>query len=185
MNQSLDHDEILNIRWATDDPNPGAIKRERSRMEQEGTQRIAEKMTDEEWQVIEARRRLEAGLPALEEGDHSKRLRIEGQTSREDEEEMARLVEENQRNWEQMEREQREAQAKQQATTTVATSNGFFSSDALGGLAHLQALRKQPETNSVKSATTTVKSAPAKATAPKPTALGGLAAYGSDSEEED
>ncbi|XP_068673353.1 uncharacterized protein [Montipora foliosa] len=31
QNQSLDHNEILNVRWATDDPNPWVVKRKQER----------------------------------------------------------------------------------------------------------------------------------------------------------
>ncbi|PHH76906.1 hypothetical protein CDD80_1124 [Ophiocordyceps camponoti-rufipedis] len=38
--QSLDHDEILNVRWATADPNPMAQKREARRIEEQAAEAI-------------------------------------------------------------------------------------------------------------------------------------------------
>ncbi|KAF1942082.1 RNA binding protein [Clathrospora elynae] len=38
--QSLDHDEILNVRWATVDPNPQAAKREAHRIEEQAAEAI-------------------------------------------------------------------------------------------------------------------------------------------------
>ena len=38
--QSLDHDEILNIRWATQDPNPLAMAREKRRLEEQAAEAI-------------------------------------------------------------------------------------------------------------------------------------------------
>ena len=38
--QSLDHDEILNVRWATVDPNPAAAKREAHRIEEQAAEAI-------------------------------------------------------------------------------------------------------------------------------------------------
>lgn len=38
--QSLDHNEILNVRWATVDPNPAAAKREAHRIEEQAAEAI-------------------------------------------------------------------------------------------------------------------------------------------------
>jgi len=38
--QSLDHDEVLNVRWATADPNPTAQKREERRVEEQAAEAI-------------------------------------------------------------------------------------------------------------------------------------------------
>ncbi|KAL6708233.1 Pre-mRNA-splicing factor [Coniothyrium glycines] len=38
--QSLDHNEILNVRWATVDPNPAAAKREAARIEEQAAEAI-------------------------------------------------------------------------------------------------------------------------------------------------
>jgi hypothetical protein len=203
-NQSLDHDEILNIRWSTEDPNPGAIQREKRRMEVEGGKRVLENMTPEEWEVLKAREQLEAGE------DGNKRMRIEAAASPigEEDEEMARLVAENQKNWEEMERQEEAARRQQQvsqaqeatseeqggeAAKTTTTSNGssngpsFFSTEAIGGLAHLQALRKQQQQQQapVSSHASNQGTAAASTTKSKSAGLGGLAAYGSDDSDEE
>lgn len=201
-NQSLDHDEILNIRWSTEDPNPGAIQREKRRMEVEGGKRVLENMTPEEWEVLKAREQLEAGE------DGNKRMRIEaasGATAQE-EEEMARLIAENEKNWEEIQRQEEAAKQQQQASQTQAamseeevgtvangkatsteSSNGaaFFSTEAIGGLAHLQALRKQQQQAPISSHVSKQVAAPASTTKSKSAGLGGLAAYGSDDSDED
>ncbi|PWN18202.1 hypothetical protein BCV69DRAFT_274026 [Microstroma glucosiphilum] len=200
-NQSLDHDEILNIRWSTEDPNPGAIQREKRRMEIEGGKRVLENMTPEEWEVLKAREQLEAGE------DGNKRMRIEGAggTTAEEDEEMARLIAENQRNWEEMARQEEAAKQQQQVSQSQAAaseqqvdtaangktaSNGsgngaaFFSTEAIGGLAHLQALRKQ-QGQAASSPANKQQTAPAPAGKSKSAGLGGLAAYGSDDSDEE
>ncbi|EIW71835.1 hypothetical protein TREMEDRAFT_28366 [Tremella mesenterica DSM 1558] len=61
-NQSMDSGEILNVRWATEDPNPGEKIAESKRIEEEGQKHIGS-MLDED--LIEAAQTLRA----LEEGD--------------------------------------------------------------------------------------------------------------------
>lgn len=60
--QSLDHDEILNVRWATEDPNPMAQKREARRIEEQAAEAIrralpAEFVAEIEGKDPEARKR--------------------------------------------------------------------------------------------------------------------------------
>ncbi|KAJ5177003.1 Pre-mRNA-splicing factor cwc2 [Penicillium canariense] len=65
--QSLDHDEILNVRWATVDPNPMAQKREARRLEEQAAEAV--------------RRALPAAFVAEIEGrdpEAKKRKKIEG-----------------------------------------------------------------------------------------------------------
>lgn len=59
--QSLDNDEILNVRWATEDPNPTSKVEERERLETMGREAIQAKMDP---RIIEAMR----AVRALEEG---------------------------------------------------------------------------------------------------------------------
>lgn len=47
MNQSLDNDEVLNVRWATEDPNPKAKVYEYERLVEMGHKGIGSKLTDE------------------------------------------------------------------------------------------------------------------------------------------
>ncbi|KAF9260042.1 hypothetical protein L218DRAFT_1079572 [Marasmius fiardii PR-910] len=60
--QSLDNDEILNVRWATEDPNPVSKVKERERLEELGQKAIRENM---DTRVVDAMR----SIRALEEGD--------------------------------------------------------------------------------------------------------------------
>ncbi|OQD91951.1 hypothetical protein PENSOL_c046G04645 [Penicillium solitum] len=67
QNQSLDHEEILNVRWATVDPNPMAQKREARRLEEQAAEAV--------------RRALPAAFVAEIEGrdpEAKKRKKIEG-----------------------------------------------------------------------------------------------------------
>ncbi|KAK1236379.1 Pre-mRNA-splicing factor [Marasmius sp. AFHP31] len=60
--QSLDNDEILNVRWATEDPNPVSKVNERNRLEELGQKAIRERMDPG---VVDAMR----SIRALEDGD--------------------------------------------------------------------------------------------------------------------
>lgn len=65
--QSLDHSEVLNVRWATVDPNPAAQKREARRVEEQAAEAV--------------RRALPASFVAELEGrdpEAQKRRKIEG-----------------------------------------------------------------------------------------------------------
>jgi hypothetical protein len=55
--QSLDNDEILNVRWATEDPNPQQKATERERLEQLGENAIQGKIDS---RVVEAIRSIKA-----------------------------------------------------------------------------------------------------------------------------
>lgn len=60
--QSLDNDEILNVRWATEDPNPTSKVQEQDRLEELGKKAIQERMDP---RIVEAMR----SVRALEDGD--------------------------------------------------------------------------------------------------------------------
>ena len=60
--QSLDNDEILNVRWATEDPNPVSKVNEKQRLEEIGQAAIREKIDP---RVVDAMRTIRA----LEDGD--------------------------------------------------------------------------------------------------------------------
>ncbi|PCH42119.1 hypothetical protein WOLCODRAFT_101559 [Wolfiporia cocos MD-104 SS10] len=60
--QSLDNDEILNVRWATEDPNPTSKIQEKRRLEEIGREAIQAKMDP---RIVDAMR----ALRALEDGD--------------------------------------------------------------------------------------------------------------------
>ena len=78
MLRSLDHNEILNVRWATADPNPMAQKREARRIEEQAVEAIRRALPDEFVAEIEGkdpearkRRKLESsyGLEGYEAPD--------------------------------------------------------------------------------------------------------------------
>ncbi|KAE8225613.1 hypothetical protein CF326_g7838 [Tilletia indica] len=112
-NQSLDHNEVLNVRWSTDDPNPAAQRRDRKRMVSDGQRAITDTLTDEQREAGHALALLEAQTEMLEDdeaeddenGQRSKRRRLILQ----EEEEMRKLDEENERGWREIERERMEA----------------------------------------------------------------------------
>lgn len=64
--QSLDHEEILNVRWATMDPNPLAQKREARAVEEQAAEAVRRALPEEFVQEIEGN------------GDARKRKRLEG-----------------------------------------------------------------------------------------------------------
>jgi len=53
--QSLDHDEILNVRWATMDPNPQAQKREARKIEEQAAEAIRRALPEAFVREIEGR----------------------------------------------------------------------------------------------------------------------------------
>ena len=59
--QSLDNDEILNVRWATEDPNPTSKVSEKRRLEEVGREAIQARMDP---RILQAERQLKA----LEDG---------------------------------------------------------------------------------------------------------------------
>lgn len=59
--QSLDNDEILNVRWATEDPNPTSKVAEKRRLEEMGQEAIQARMDP---RILQAERQLKA----LEDG---------------------------------------------------------------------------------------------------------------------
>ncbi|WAQ87302.1 hypothetical protein PtA15_8A206 [Puccinia triticina] len=61
MCQSMVDEEVLNIRWATEDPNPAAKRSEHARLVQMGSERIAAKLNPELVEAVEALDRLEQG----------------------------------------------------------------------------------------------------------------------------
>lgn len=69
--QSLDHEEILNVRWATVDPNPQAQKREARKIEEQAAEAVRRALPEEFVREIEgdrgaAKRRKEDGTFGLE-----------------------------------------------------------------------------------------------------------------------
>ena len=55
--QSLDNDEILNVRWATEDPNPTSKVAEKRRLEEMGREAIQARMDP---RIVDAMRAMRA-----------------------------------------------------------------------------------------------------------------------------
>lgn len=66
--QSLDHNEILNLRWATQDPNPLAMAREKRRLEEQAAEAIRRALPAEFVEEMEGR----------DDGDGKRRRLTEG-----------------------------------------------------------------------------------------------------------
>jgi len=83
--QSLDNDEILNVRWATEDPNPTSKVAEKRRLEEMGQAAIRARMDPRVVDAMQAVRALEEGreyhadedLEAGADQPEGKRRRIE------------------------------------------------------------------------------------------------------------
>jgi len=71
--QSLDHDETLNVRWATVDPNPVAQKREARRVEEEAAEAIRRALPASYVAELEGRR-----YEGADPEEERKRRKIEG-----------------------------------------------------------------------------------------------------------
>lgn len=119
--QSLDHDEVLNVRWATADPNPRAKDREQRRLEEQAVEVIKRALPESVVKQIEAgeyqdtskRRRIEISVG---EGDSG-----QGEGDRGDNEPLA--VEQNH-------------------TTKSSVQKGLLSSQAIESLKRLNSLPK-------------------------------------------
>ena len=66
--QSLDHNEILNIRWATQDPNPLAMAREKRRLEEQAAEAIRRALPAEFLDELEGGEDRETKRQRLTEG---------------------------------------------------------------------------------------------------------------------
>ncbi|KAF8626922.1 hypothetical protein AX17_006423 [Amanita inopinata Kibby_2008] len=170
--QSLDNDEILNVRWATEDPNPTQKVLEKRRLEEIGTEAIQARMDPRIVDAVRAIRALEDGVALDEEGDVP-----EGEG--EDEEPMEGNGRNKRRRLEiedgsyENGNEMQDGQSQHSPPPVVGPSKlgGILNADALEGLKYFAEIRKRngafmpPE---------------GKAPPPPPTAGLGLADYGSD-----
>ncbi|KZT01528.1 uncharacterized protein LAESUDRAFT_745353 [Laetiporus sulphureus 93-53] len=159
--QSLDNDEILNVRWATEDPNPVSKVEEKRRLEEIGREAIQARMDPRIVDAVRALRALEDGdildegvEEVQEEGDgepqaKKRRLDIEGAPDT------------------QLEREQGHEEEEQSPQPT-----GLLSADTLESLKYFAEIQKRNGLGGK-----VVRAVPA----PKPPSDGlGLADYGSD-----
>lgn len=163
MNQSLDNNEVLNVRWSLDEPGKSEDGHDPEAREQ-GERRIAAIETANQEQEQDYRELQH--VPGIDWDDYAraKRQRI---TLSQDE--LSRLDEENRRGWEEYQRAQAapapETRQSKPKEAAKPAASGLLNEEALKSL---EALRKQ-------------QSKP-KAPAAPPSGLSGLAAYGSDSE---
>lgn len=153
--QSLDNDEILNVRWATEDPNPTSKVAEKRRLEEIGREAIQARMDP---RIVDAMH----AMRALEED-------VEYQVPDENE-----RVQKRQRLIEDTSHDDVSPPLQPQPETTT----GILSSDALEGLKYFAEIRRK---TGLSSATAPTK---ATVVAPPPPASGlGLGDYASDDEE--
>ena len=167
--QSLDNDEILNVRWATEDPNPTSKIAEKRRLEEIGQAAIRARMDPQVADAMQAVRALEEGREYHEDdrfgdmdrdadmgGPEGKRRRIEGPETDEPEVE-----------------EPPEAQEPK-----TQGPQGLLSADTLESLRYFSELRRRNGAVPVSTP------APAAAARVQPIAAGlGLGDYGSDEED--
>ncbi|KAG6841481.1 hypothetical protein C0991_010669 [Blastosporella zonata] len=121
--QSLDNDEILNVRWATEDPNPVQKVAEKRRLEEMGQEVIKAKMDPG---IVDAMR----AVRALEDGDVLDEDGMEVLEQMDDED-----VEEDQPNSKRRRVEQEEAEPPQ--------PSGLLSADTLEGLKYFAQIRQR------------------------------------------
>ncbi|KAG8158934.1 hypothetical protein KVR01_011377 [Diaporthe batatas] len=142
--QSLDHSEILNVRWATADPNPMAQAREARRIEEQAAEAVRRALPEEFVAEIEGRdpearkrRKVESsyGLEGYEAPDEVHFARGENAVNpRAREGQMG--LEEQQRLM--LESGEAEAQAAADETQRQLEENGIFSSSTLAALRSAQ-----------------------------------------------
>ncbi|KAJ7067301.1 hypothetical protein C8F01DRAFT_980115 [Mycena amicta] len=162
--QSLDNDEILNVRWATEDPNPVQKVAEKRRLEDEGQQAIKSRVDP---RIIDAMRTIRA----LEDGD----VLDEDGNIIEGGDDVDIDVEEDESGPPGAKRRRLEAPLSSMEQDEPPRPMGLLSADTLEGLKYFAEIQKR---NGAASA------APARAAAPAPLTGGlGLADYGSDDDE--
>lgn len=156
--QSLDNDEILNVRWATEDPNPVSKVAEKRRLEEMGQEAIQARMDP---RIVDAMR----AVRALEEGVE---LEDEGPTVEELEDEDAPNA-------------KRRRLEIDDGEDTIATppepvkASGLLSADTLESLKYFSQIRQQHGTTN----------GAASAVPSKPSTTGlGLGGYGSDEDDD-
>ncbi len=162
--QSLDNDEILNVRWATEDPNPTSKVEERERLEEMGRSAIQAKMDPRIVDAMRAVRDLEEGveldddvmIEELEDERPQKKRRLDIENGDAD--------------------EGQEDQAEFDATPEPPKPSGLLSADTLESLKYFKEIRQRTGQSSA---------APKSALAFVPPAAGlGLGGYGSDEEDD-
>lgn len=157
--QSLDNDEILNVRWATEDPNPVQKVAEKRRLEEIGQEAIKARMDP---RIVDAMR----AVRALEDGDML-----------DDEGEVVEDPEFGETGDPEPKRRRIELPPPQEAASEPPPQPlGLLSADTMEGLKYFAEIRKR---NGVSLGVINSKTMP-----PKPLTSGlGVADYGSDEED--
>jgi hypothetical protein len=170
--QSLDNDEILNVRWATEDPNPTSKVAEKRRLEEIGRAAIRAKMDPRVVDAMHAVRALEEGrdyhanddavdedMDVGDDGPEGKRRRIEGPENPDEPEGME------------------EPSEPQGSEPQRSQAQGLLSAETLESLRFFSEIRRQ------NGAAPAPLPAPAAKVQRPPTAGLGLGDYGSDDED--
>jgi hypothetical protein len=170
--QSLDNDEILNVRWATEDPNPQSKIDERLRLEEEGQKAIRERMDP---RIVEAMR----SIRALEDGDSvgtdGQLLITDGEADDRPSKRRRLAIENGGDADEDVDDDDDEVEQEETLAPPVSNSGGLLSADTLEGLKYFAQIRQQHGGPPVKAAS----NAPAHTL---PAGMG-LAEYGSDDDD--
>jgi len=134
--QSLDNDEILNVRWATEDPNPTSKVAEKRRLEEIGQEAIQARMDP---RILRAERQLKALEDGVvledDEEDYDEEMDAQGEYDEEGEDEGEGDVPEAKRRRIEPPLSSRETQP--------PASTGLLSADTLEGLKYFAEIRKR------------------------------------------
>ncbi|KAK5089873.1 Pre-mRNA-splicing factor [Lithohypha guttulata] len=169
--QALDNNEILNVRWATVDPNPLSAKRELARIDEQAAEAVRRALGEKAVRQIEGRetaeekaqRRLEAGF-GLEGYEAPETVWFNKQKELEAMQQQAQLEGPQDRKLLEPATETAAEVTPQQLTAEQQPTNGIFTSSTLAAL--------QGRTGGAITTTTTAPS--------KPSTSGLLVGYGSD-----
>ena len=164
--QSLDHNEILNVRWATVDPNPLAQKREARKIEEQAAEAVRRALPDEFVREIEGR-----------DPEAKKRKRMEGSFGLQGYEAPDAIwyarnqqIEDGMRNEETQQGDQiLEIEQRPSGSEEHLESGGILSHSTLSALQKYPIQSGGPSTKAAQAATASG---------------GGLVGYGSDSDED-
>lgn len=183
--QSLDNDEILNVRWATEDPNPVSKVAEKRRLEEIGRDAIQAKMDPRIVDAMRAVRALEDGVELEDDGQHEEYVMEEGEDGTRAKRPRLTFEAEGDAHHFAEEAETSAMEPEPDFQDNVLPSqqqppppSGLLSADALEGLKYFAEIRKR-------SAASAAAPARAKSGAPPHQAqiALGLAGYGSDEDE--
>jgi hypothetical protein len=144
--QSLDNDEILNVRWATEDPNPTSKVSEKRRLEEIGREAIQARMDPKILQAERQLKALEDGV-VLEEDDGDYGMEEADEVDGQDEDEDG-TPDAKRRRIEPPPPRLQEAQP--------PSSTGLLSADTLEGLKYFAEIRKRTGAPTVATAKPTV-----------------------------